>query len=133
MGPENDIAGYTRRSTQQNGCRYMPIRCSICTSFIWFRPIVLKEPLGAPEPLQQWTLCKPCHIALLGEMRRSSIRSPSRLRISIGLVAAERSPTSYHLSRERALQREFAWLMWLLTLFALLHLVILLILLVIPK
>ena len=117
----------------QNGRRYLPARCSICTNFIWFRPIILKEPSGAPEPLQQWTLCRLCHGALLAELRRSSVRSPSRLRISIGLVAAERSPSSYHLNKERTLQREFTWLMWLLTLFALLHLVILLILLAVPK
>jgi hypothetical protein len=133
MRPENDATGPARSNTEQSRHWYIPIRCSICTNFIWYRPIVLKDPIGAPEPLQQWTLCKPCHGALLIQMRRSPLRSPAHLRISIGLVAAERSPTAYNLSRERAFQREFAWLMWLLTLFALLHLAILLILLVAPK
>ena len=133
MRPDNDVTGPTRRNTGRSKHWYKLIRCSICTSFTWFRPIVLKEPIGAPEPLQEWILCKPCHGALLMEMHRSPIRSPAHLRISIGLVAAERSPTSYNLSRQRAFQREFAWLMWLLTLFALLHLAILLILLAVPK
>lgn len=71
------------------------------------------------------------------EMRRSSIRSPARLRIAMGLVAAERSPEAYNMSthtREQwEFQREFAWVMRLLVLFTLLHLVIFVILLAVPK
>ena len=137
MMPGNDVTVTTRRETGQRGRWYKPIRCSICTSFIWFHPIVLKEPVGAPEPRQEWVLCKPCHEALLVEMRRSSIRSPSRLRIAIGLVAAERSPKAHTMStyirEQREFQREFAWFIRLLVLFGLLHLVIFVILLAVPK
>ena len=81
--------------------------------------------------------CKPCQQALLVEMRRSSIDSPVRLRIAMGLVAAERSPKAYYVStplrEQQVFQREFAWVMWLLVLFAFLHLVILVILLAVPK
>jgi len=70
-------------------------RCSICTSHIWFQAISLGEPEGVPEPRQSWTLCKSCHRALLIEMHRSPVRSPLRLRIAMGLVAAERSPQAY--------------------------------------
>jgi hypothetical protein len=104
---------------------------------IWFHPIALKEAVGAPEPRHEWVLCKPCHEALLVEMRRYSIRSPTRLRIAIGLVAAERSPKAYtistHMREQRDFQREFAWVMRLLVFFALWHLVILVILLAVPK
>ena len=94
----------------------------------------LKEPVGAPEPRQEWVLCKPCQQALLVELRRSSIYSPVRLGIAIGLVAAERSPhVTRPLREQQVFQREFAWVMWLLVLFALLHLVILVILLAVPK
>ena len=113
------------------------IRCSICTSFIWFHPIALKEPVGTPEPRHEWVLCKSCHEALLVEMRRSSIRSPARMRIAMGLVAAERSPAAYQLStpmrEQQAFQREFAWVIWFMVLFTLLHLVIFVILLAVPK
>jgi hypothetical protein len=137
MTPGNDVTVATTRETGQRGRWYKPIRCSICTSFIWFNPIALKEPVGAPEPRQEWVLCKSCHAALLVEMRRSTIRSPVRLRIAMGLVAAERSPKTYHMStyirEKQEFQREFAWVMRLLVLFALLHLVILAILLAVPK
>jgi hypothetical protein len=71
------------------------------------------------------------------EMSRSTIRSSMRLRIAIGLVAAERSPKAYHMHRHPGeqweFQREFTWFVWLLVLFGLLHLVILVILLAVPK
>lgn len=137
MTPGNDVTVAITRETGQRRRWYKPIRCSICTSYIWFNPIALNEPVGAPEPRQEWVLCKPCHAALLVEMRRSSIRSPARLRIAMGLVAAERSPKVYHMSvymrEQQEFQREFAWVMRLLVLFALLHMVILVILLAVPK
>ncbi len=135
--PGNDVAVTSRRETGQRRRWYKPIRCSICTSSIWFHSIVLQEPVGVPEPRHEWVLCKPCHEALLVEMRRSSIRSPARLRIAMGLVAAERSPKAYdistHIREQQEFQREFAWVVRLLILFTLLHLVIFVILLAVPK
>jgi len=99
-------------------------------------PIAFKEPLEAPEPRQEWILCKPCQQALLVEMDRSSIRSPVRLRIAMGLVAAERSPKAHlssQLREQQAFEREFTWVMRLLILFAIFHVVILVILLAVPK
>ncbi|MFL5624373.1 MAG: hypothetical protein ACJ788_02130 [Ktedonobacteraceae bacterium] len=137
MTPGDDVAVVTRRETGQRRRWYKPIRCSICTSVIWFHSIALKEPVGTPEPRHEWVLCKPCHEALLVEMRRSSIRSPARLRIAMGLVAAERSPKAYnistHMREQQEFQREFAWAVRLLVLFTLLHLVIFVILLAVPK
>ena len=133
----NDVTDATGRATGQRGNWYKPIRCSICMNFIWFRPIALREPPGAPEPRQEWVLCKSCHEALLVEMRRASRPSPVRLRIAMGLVAAERSPTAYQVSspvrEQQAFQREFAWVIWFMVLFTLLHVVILVVLLAVPK
>ncbi len=137
MLPGNDVTVTTRGEAGQRGRWYKPIRCSICTSFIWFHPIALKEAVGAPEPRHEWVICKTCHKALLVEMRRSSIRSPARLRIAVGLVASERSPKAYTMStrarEQRAFQREFTWFVRLLVLFALWHVAILVILLAVPK
>ena len=133
MMPGNDVTVATRQKTGQRRRWYKRIRCSICTSFIWFYPIALKEPADAPEPRQEWLLCKRCHEALLVEMSRSSLRSPVRLRIAMGLVAAERSPKAYTMSEQWKFQRELAWFMRLMILFALLHLVIFVVLLAVPK
>ena len=71
------------------------------------------------------------------EVRRSALRSPARLRVAMGLVAAERSPSAYKLGpqmhEQQAFQREFAWGIWFLVIFTLLHLVIFAILLAVPK
>ena len=58
----------------------------------WFDAVPIMEPAGVPDSRRQWILCRDCHVALLDEMRRSPVRSPLRLRIAMGLVAAERSP-----------------------------------------
>lgn len=96
---------------------------------------MLEEPVGAPEPRRVWQLCKQCHKALLAEILRSSIHSPVRLRIAMGLVAAERSPLalSTSASEQRQFQKEFTLAMWFLILFAAFHLVIFVILLAVPK
>jgi hypothetical protein len=132
MTTEDDGMIATRREIGQSGRWYKPLRCSICLRFILFHPIVLKEPVEVPEPRHEWILCKACHEALLMEMYRSSIRSPVRLRIAMGLVAAERSPKAYS-NEQQVFQREFAWAMRLLILFALFHVVIFIILFAVPK
>ena len=124
MIPGNDVTVASKRDVGGKKRWYKPTHCSICRGFIWFDPIALKEPSGAPEPRREWVLCKSCHEALLVEMHRSPIRSHARLRIAMGLVAAERSPEAYNTSSHLRDQREFAVIMWLLFLFGLLHLVI---------
>jgi hypothetical protein len=137
MIPGNDGTVATRRATGQRGHWHKHILCSICTSFTWFHPIVLKEPVGVPEPRREWALCKPCHEALLVEIGRSTIRSPVRLRIAMGLVASERSPDAYTMNtqmrEQRDFQRQFAWFVRLLILFFLMHLAIFAILLAVPR
>lgn len=137
MLPGNDEKNTTRREIGQRGLWYRPFRCSICTHFILFYPIVLKEQIDAPEPRHEWVLCKACHEALLVEMRRSAIRSPVRLRIAVGLVAAERSPNSYTVNtqtrEQQEFDRQFAWFVWAMILFGLLHVAIFAVLLAIPR
>ena len=71
------------------------VYCSICNNRIWFGPVRIREPEGVPPPRLGWVLCKECHGTLLYEVHRSPIRSPLRLRIAVGIVAAERWPHGY--------------------------------------
>jgi hypothetical protein len=112
--------------------RFKPLRCAICTDYIW-RPIVLKEPPEAPEPRHEWVMCSYCHKALLNQMRRSPLSSPVRLRVAIGIIAAERSPYAYYMAEQKALHREFSWFVWAMVFFALFHLLIFIILFAIPR
>ena len=77
--------------------------CSVCSCRIWFDAIRIVEPEGVPEPRLAWVLCKECHGTLLTEVRRSPVRSPLRLRIAMGLVAAERWPHAYPTQDHAAL------------------------------
>jgi hypothetical protein len=70
-------------------------RCSICNHRTWFDAVPVMEPEDVPEQRLSWILCHTCYQALLAEMRRSPIRTHLRLRISIGLVAAERWHRAY--------------------------------------
>ena len=137
MMPDKDLTDSAKQEIGQRVYWFKPNRCSICTGFILFHPIALKEPVEAPEPRHEWVLCKPCHEAFLVEMNRSSIRSSMRLRIAIGLVAAERSPNAYSINtsmyEQQDFQREFAWGIGLLIFFAIFHIVIFAILFAVPK
>jgi len=100
--------------------------CSICTNHIWFESVYLVEPEEVPDPRLSWVLCKSCYRALLDEMSRSPVRSPLRLRIAMGLVAAERWPHAYS-SRMRAYLSDRRWIVFLAVGFfvaMLLHLVL---------
>ncbi len=92
----------------------------------------MKEPHDAPEPRREWILCKLCYTMLLEELSRSVVRSPLRLRIAMGFVAAERSPKAY-MNEAQTFQREFAWFAWAIILFGLLHVAIFVILLAVPR
>ena len=101
------------------------VRCSICARRVWFNAINLIEPLGVPQPRQSWTLCKRCHAALLVEMERSPVLSPLRLRIAMGIVAADRSPYVYAPTHKPISDRTWIVVMaWGFGIAMLLHLVL---------
>lgn len=85
-------------------------RCSICTGRLKANAVPLTEPEGATEPRRSWILCNDCYQALLIEMRRSPVRSALRLRIAMGLVAAERWPESYS-PPSRSIMSDRKWIL----------------------
>jgi hypothetical protein len=87
-------------TTQPNEARksqrgYASPVCSVCTNRIWFDPVVVTEPEGVPEPRLSWQLCNACYQALQAQLQKSPLQSPLRVRIAIGLIAAERWPHAY--------------------------------------
>lgn len=102
-----------------------PARCSICFRPIWAELFTLKEPAEAPDPQQFWVFCKVCYAAVMRELQNSPLHSPARVRIAVGLVAAERWP---HLRPNVAAREERIWIVFLLCGFAacgLIHLILL--------
>ena len=99
------------------------VRCSICTRRTWFNATSLIEPLGVPEPRRSWTLCRRCHTLLLAEMERSPVLSPLRLRIAMGIIAADRSPYVYAPTHKPLTERNWIVIIaWLFGIAMLLHL-----------
>ena len=116
--------GHLWRQRQQ-----LATRCSICMHRTWFNAMHLMEPEGVPEPRQSWTLCQSCYRRLLVEMRRSPVRSPLRLRIAMGIVAAERWPKAYHRPRPYSPERKWIVVMiWAFFITMILHLALIVIL-----
>jgi hypothetical protein len=111
-----------------HGRRRIVRYCSVCTCRIPLEAIAVSEPEGAPEPRQSWVLCRECYRALLSEMSRSPLRSPLRLRIAIGLVAAERRPASAPIVKPLRRfvhdHRAIMFIAWTLIIGMLLHLLL---------
>lgn len=122
---DNVSAAATRNEELRRARKRASVRCSICDRRIWLNATQLMEPVGVPEPRQSWTLCKRCHELLLAEMRRSPVLSPLRLRIAMGIVAAERSPYVYAPTHKPFSDRTWIIVMaWGFGIAMLLHLVL---------
>jgi hypothetical protein len=102
------------------------VRCSICRRRVWLNTTYyMEEPPGVPEPARNWTLCKRCYSALMSEMESSPVLSPLRLRIAIGIVAADRSPDAYAPTRQPFTDRTWIVVMaWGFGIAMVLHLIL---------
>jgi hypothetical protein len=114
-----------QRNKPHRSRKHIIIRCSICERRMWYNFIPLNEPEDVPEPRQEWTLCKRCHQELLVQLRLSPVRTPLRLRIAMGLVAAERSPYTYAPTRKPLSDRSWIIIMaWGFGIAMVLHLIL---------
>jgi hypothetical protein len=121
--PDNSTASFAVPEDPQKAGEKASARCSICTRRAGPRATYLIEPLGVPEPRRSWTLCKRCSELLLIEMERSPVLSPLRLRIAMGIVAADRSPYVYAPSHKPLSDRNWIIIIaWLFGIAMLLHL-----------
>lgn len=120
-----DHTATLRRDKPRQSRKRVIMRCSICERRTWHNSIPLIEPEGVPDPRQEWTLCKRCHQELLVQLRLSPIRTPLRLRIAIGLVAAERSPYTYAPRRRPLTDRSWIIILaWGFGIAMILHLIL---------
>jgi len=70
------------------------LRCTICGHRLGSSIIFLEETGDVPEPRQSWMVCGACDAAVKERLAASPLRSPLRLRVAVGLVASERTPTA---------------------------------------
>lgn len=99
------------------------LRCAICRKRLSGQVVYLEETGDVPEPRQSWMLCEICNEAVKRQMARTRIRTPLRLRVAIGLVAAERTPEARRAHMGHVGENGFLWfLFWGLMIFMLIHL-----------
>ncbi|GAC1447046.1 MAG: hypothetical protein PVSMB4_01150 [Ktedonobacterales bacterium] len=101
------------------------LRCSICTRRLGNSVASLDETGDVPAPRQSWLLCAACDTAVHAELERSPLRSPLRIRVAVGLVAADRSPKALRVPRVGL--SDDAWLsflFWGFGIFMLIHLAV---------
>jgi len=70
-------------------------RCAICTNRTAGSMLAFHERPGqsiTQLECKTWLLCADCAAAVVTEVERSALRTPLRLRIALGVVAAERRP-----------------------------------------
>lgn len=79
--PDLDVQTVTAAST-----------CAICTRRISDGMFAFHERADLSVPGQTWLLCTECASAVVTRLERSSAHSPLRIRIAVGVVAAERRP-----------------------------------------
>jgi hypothetical protein len=71
-----------------------PLRCSICARKLGKTVHFIEETSETPEPRQSWMLCADCNDAVHDQLERAPVRSPMRVRVAVGLVAADRTPAA---------------------------------------
>ena len=122
---DGDFTAAFQRNKSHRPRKQSKIRCSICERRMWYNFIPLIEPEDVPAPRQEWTLCKRCNQELQIQLRLSPVQTPLRLRIAIGLVAAERSPYAYAPTRKPLSDRSWIIIMaWAFGIAMILHLVL---------
>ena len=110
-------------SAQTGMMAQAPTRCAICRRRLGNSIHFLEETGAVPEPRQSWALCDSCNGAVREQMRQSPLRSDLRLRVAIGLLATERTPSARRARfGELSDQRWEALLFWAFLLFMLAHL-----------
>src|SRR5579871_2920125 len=68
------------------------MHCVICRRRLGKNIFFVEETGDVPDERQSWTLCEECHTAVRQRLDVSPVRTPLRLRVAVGLVAAERTP-----------------------------------------
>jgi hypothetical protein len=104
------------------------LTCSICERRLRGDIRYVEETGDVPEPKRSWVLCATCDEAVHVQLDQSPVRTPVRLRVAVGLVAAERSPDARRTDFGQMTDEGWAKLfLWLFPITMLVHLAVIVI------
>jgi hypothetical protein len=66
--------------------------CDICQRRLGKDLFFVEETGDVPDGKRSWVLCAECDAAVHAQLEVSPVQTPLRLRVAVGLVAAERTP-----------------------------------------
>ena len=99
------------------------MRCAICERRLGKTLHYLEETGDVPTPRQSWALCDVCNTAVRRQITNSTVSGPLRLRVAVGLVASERTPTARKANYGQMSDRHWETILfWSFLLFMLAHL-----------
>lgn len=110
------------------------LRCDICERRLGSTISYLEETGDVPDPRRSWVLCPECNEAVHQQMERVTLRSPLRLRVAVGIVSTERTPTARRVRLARL--SDASWMkifFWLFLITMLVHLAVIVIIAGIAK
>lgn len=93
------------------------IRCDICQRRLGSTISYLEETGDVPGSRQSWVLCQECSDAVHEQVEQSPVRSSLRLRVAVGIVSTERTPTARRVRlgqlSDTAWMKVFFWLFFI--------------------
>ena len=105
--------------------RTRDIRCDICARRVGKNICYVEETGDVSGPRGSWVLCTECNNAVHEELRRSPVRGGSRIRVAVGMVATERTPSARRANFGQMSDRAwFKLFFWLVLITMLVHLAI---------
>jgi hypothetical protein len=69
----------------------MRTHCDVCGQAVGKHAYYREEERDLPDPRQSWTICGDCNDAVSRQLEQVTVRASQRLRVAIGVVAAERA------------------------------------------
>ena len=87
-----DVAVNARSLPENTALATGRMLCDICRRRLGKDIFFVEETGDVPDERQSWALCEECHAAVRERLEVSPVRTPLRLRVAVGLVAAERTP-----------------------------------------
>src|SRR5262245_38043083 len=101
------------------------LTCSICGHRLGRDIHFVEETGDVSGPKQSWVPCAACDVAVHSQMDHSPVRTPVRVRVAVGLVAAERTPAARRANFGQMSDEGWAKLfLWLFPITMLVHLTV---------